>query len=91
MKNCDAIRVDGKLLCHLRVVVASDVAEVVPLLSLFEFSLKYAFWAPIRYFWVSSRNSGISLISVALCNFEVAFPVTFFGGSHVAPRTSLVL
>ena len=85
------MRVDSRILCRMRIVVALDTIGVVPLLHSPEFSLKWAFWAPFRYSWVFHRNLGISQIPVTLCNFEVALPVTFFGGAHVAPRTSLVL
>ena len=37
----------------------------------------------------SYRNLGIFQIPVALCNFDVALPVTFFGGAYVAPKASL--
>ena len=81
MTNCDVVGVDGKISCHLPNFVALNTTGATPLMELFEFSLKCAFWVSLCYSWVLRQNLGISQVPAALCNFEVALPVTSFGGA----------
>ena len=84
------MRVDRRILCRMYIVVALDTMGAVPLLHSLEFFLNEPLGS-FSLFLGISPESGNFQIPVTLCNFEVALPVTFFGGAHVAPRTSHVL
>ena len=81
MTNCGIVGVDGRISCHLPIFDVLNITGVAPLMELFEFSLKCAFWVSLCYSWALRRNQGIFQVPAASYNFEVAFPVTFFGGA----------